>query len=226
MVAIAAIIPLAVAVAVCVIPVIAVILLLFGPRARSSGPAYLAGWAIGLATIGALALALALAGRPIFTREGESSPATYWLEVVLGVLFLLGAARQLRSRAAAGEGAPMPKWMAGLDRFAGARAFGLAFILAAVSPKNAALCVAATLDIFDVTQDTFQAAVAMATFVVIGSVTVAIPVLYHTFARDRAQQTLDGWKNWLITHNSAVMAILLLMVGVMMVRKGLVGLFR
>lgn len=224
MAAIAVIIPLAVAVAVCVIPVIAVILLLFGPRARSSGSAYLAGWAVGLATIGALALALGMAGRPIFSREGEPSAVTYWIELALGVLFLLAAARQWRNRPRPGDNPPMPKWMDGINRFTGARAFGLAFVLAALSPKNAALCVAATLDIFDVTQDTAQAAIAMLVFVVIGSVTVAVPVLYQFLARGGADRTLDDWKGWLITHNSAVMAVLLLMLGAMMTSKGLAGL--
>ena len=59
------------------------------------------------------------------------------------MLLLLVAARQWRSRPAAGETAPLPKWMSAIDRVTPVKATGLGTLLSAVNPKNLLLCIAA-----------------------------------------------------------------------------------
>jgi hypothetical protein len=56
--AIGNILPLALGVAISPVPIIAVILMLLSPRARTSGPAFLAGWVVRLAIAGVVVLAL------------------------------------------------------------------------------------------------------------------------------------------------------------------------
>ena len=56
------ILPLAIVVAISPVPIIAVILVLFSARARTNGPAFLVGWIVGLAVVGAIVLALSDAG--------------------------------------------------------------------------------------------------------------------------------------------------------------------
>ncbi|MGB6425163.1 MAG: GAP family protein, partial [Solirubrobacterales bacterium] len=58
-------------------------------------------------------------------------------------------------------------------------------------------------------------------FLLIAGSTVAGPVAYYTFARDRAQVTLDRLKTWLIANNSVVMAVLLLVIGAKLVGDGI-----
>ena len=54
--AIGGILPLAIAVDISVLSIIAVILMLITPRARSNGPAFVAGWVLGLVVVGGLVL--------------------------------------------------------------------------------------------------------------------------------------------------------------------------
>ena len=51
--------PMAVGIAISPIAIIAVVLMLTTTKARSNGPAFLAGWLIGLAVVGAIVLAVA-----------------------------------------------------------------------------------------------------------------------------------------------------------------------
>jgi hypothetical protein len=104
--AIGAVLPLAIGVAISPITIIAVILMLFSARARQNGPAFLAGWVGALTVVGAIVLVLAEAGR--VGSDGSSSNLAALLKALLGVLFLLLAIRQWRTRPAEGEQAPMP----------------------------------------------------------------------------------------------------------------------
>src|SRR6202042_3169021 len=104
---------LAVGIALSPIPIIAVVLMLTSRRARVNGPAFVLGWLAGLAIVGAIVLAVAGAGG----ASTLGSPATWvsWVKIVLGVLLLLVAAREFRSRPRGVAEPQMPKWMASID---------------------------------------------------------------------------------------------------------------
>ena len=132
---------LAVGIALSPIPIIAVVLMLTSRKARVNGPAFVLGWLIGLGIVGAIVLAVA--GPAGASKSG--SPATWvsWVKIVLGVLLLLVAARQFRSRPRGGEEPHMPKWMTTIDKTTPLGAFGLAAALSGANPKNLLLAVAA-----------------------------------------------------------------------------------
>ena len=64
----------------------------------------------------------------------------------------------------------------------------------------------------------------LAVFVIIASLTVAVPVLYYLFAGKSAEKTLTSWKAWLAANNATVMFILLLVLGMLLLDQGLGGL--
>ena len=98
----------------------------------------------------------------------------------------------------------MPKWMAGIDAFAPAKALGLGLLLAGVNPKN--LLLAAAPGALAVTgPSAAEAVVALIVFVVVGSLTIAGPVVFYLVGGDRAKTQLDAAKEWLAAHNDAVM---------------------
>src|SRR3984893_12684321 len=132
--AIGGILPLAIGVAIGVLPIIAIILMLITPRARSNGLAFVAGWVLGLAVVGGAVLVIANAAG-VSSSSGPST-AAYAIKLALGVLFLLLAAKQWRSRPAPGEQAPAPKWMTALDTFGSGQSLGLGAALSGVNPKN------------------------------------------------------------------------------------------
>src|ERR1700754_5080940 len=92
--AIGAVLSFGVGVAISPVPIIAVVLMLATPRGRINGPAFLAGWAVGLGGVGTLVLGPS--GGADATDDGAPAPWTGWLKLALVVLLLLVALRQWR----------------------------------------------------------------------------------------------------------------------------------
>jgi hypothetical protein len=214
--------PQAIGVVISPVPIIAVILMLFSKRARSNGLAFLAGWVLALAVVGAVVLFLASAGK--ISAGGTPSTIAYLIKLLLGLLFLFLAYRSWQKRPQEGEEPEMPKWMAAIDSFTAGRALGMSALLAGVNPKNLGLTLAAALTIAQAGLSGGQSAVALVVFVVIASASVAAPVLYYLVAGESAAKTLDGWKVWLQANNATVMFVLLLVLGAKLVGDGLGGL--
>lgn len=215
--------PLAVGVAISPVPIIAIILMLLAPKAGSTSLGFLVGWVVGV--VGATTVFTVLAAT-VGLGDSDSGPsaAASWTKIVLGALLLLVAVRQWRSRPAPGEEAELPKWMAAIDTFTFAKAAGLGAVLAAVNPKNLLLCAAAGTTIGGAGLGVGDQVIAATVFCVIAIVTVAGPVLAYAVARDRMRKPLDDLHVWLQANNAAVMAVLLLVIGTVLVGKGIGGL--
>ena len=211
--------PLALGVALSPVPIIAVILMLFSSRAKSNGPAFLLGWLVGVGVVAGIALFSSSAAN-VGSESGPNNAAS-WVKLALGVLLLLGAVHQWRTRPAPGEEPPLPKWMAGIDAFTAPRAFGLAALLGGVNPKNLILAAAAGATIAQANLSGGEQWIALAIFVVLASLTVAIPVVYYALGGEGAQRTLDGWKAWLQHNNASVMAVLFLVFGFVLIGQAI-----
>ena len=209
----------AIGVAISPVPIIAVILMLFSQRARVNGPLFLLGWMLTLAVVSGVVYVLADEG-DVATSSGASDTLS-WGKIVLGVLFLLLAARQWRSRPAAGVEPPMPKWMAGVDTLSPGKAFGLGVLLAGVNPKNLILTLGAAAGLAQLGLSTTDVIVSLIVFVAVASLTIAGPVVYHLFGGEHAKAALDELKGWLAVHNAAVMAVLFVVFGVDLIAKGI-----
>jgi hypothetical protein len=68
---------------------------------------------------------------------------------------------------------------------------------------------------------TTEAVVSLVGFVVVGSLTIAGPVVFYLVDGDRAKTHLDSAKGWLMVHNEAVMMVLFLIFGVDLIAKGI-----
>jgi threonine/homoserine/homoserine lactone efflux protein len=213
--------PLALGVAISPIPIIAVILMLFAPRAGGTSTGFLVGWLAGIVL--ATALFVWLASATDLGGSSGTSVAAGWAKITLGALVLLLALKQWRSRPAAGAATELPKWMAAIDRFTPGKALGLGFVLSAVNPKNLAMCAAAGVAIGAGSLSDGQTAVAVAVFTLIAGCTVAVPVLAYAMARQRMRAPLDALKAWLQANNATVMFVLLLVIGVVLIGKGIGG---
>jgi hypothetical protein len=213
------VLPFAIGVAISPIPIVGVILVLFSSRARSDGPAFLLGWIVGLSVLAAVVYALANGANA--STDSSASDSVSWLHVGLGVLLLGLALRRWRKRPAPGAEPAMPKWMQSLDSISPLRALGLGVLLSGVNPKNLVLTIGAAAGLGQLDIGTGDAVVSLVVFVVIGSLSIAGPVVYALAAGDRARHRLDDVKAWLTLHNSAVMAVLLLVFGVVLIAKGL-----
>jgi threonine/homoserine/homoserine lactone efflux protein len=213
--------PLAVGVAISPIPIIAAILMLLSAKAGGAGAGFLVGWAAGIAVATGVFTALTGAG---FGGSGEPSAAVSWIKIGLGVLLLLLAGRQWRGRPKPGTDAALPGWMSAMDSLTPARATGLGFLLSAVNPKNLLMCIAAGAAIGSGRLSGGEDVIAVAVFTVLAASTVALPVLAYAAARNRLRGPLDELKEWLQAHNAAVMSVLLLVIGTVLIGKGIGGL--
>jgi hypothetical protein len=210
--------PLAVGVAVSPIPIIAAILMLLSKRAGTTSVGFALGWLAGIVV--ATTIFVALAGTISSSDDGASTTSSL-IKLVLGVLLLAVGVRQWRGRT--GEHAT-PKWMAAIDDLTAAKGFGLAFALAAINPKNLLMCVAAGVTIGGASLSVGQQVGAVAVFTVIAASTVAIPVIGYLVAAQRLRAPLDALKQWLQTNNATVMAVLILVIGIVLIGKGIGGL--
>jgi threonine/homoserine/homoserine lactone efflux protein len=209
----------AVGVAISPVPIIAVTLMLFSQRARVNGPVFLLGWVVALAIVSGVVYALA--DQADAATDSTASDAVAWGKIVFGVMFLLLAARNWRHRPAAGAQPEMPKWMAGIDALKPGKALALGLLLAGVNPKNLMLAAAAGAGLAQLGLATGDAVGSLIVFVIVGSLTIAGPVVYYLLGGDHAKARLDAMKDWLALHNDAVMAVLFLVFGVDLIAKGL-----
>jgi hypothetical protein len=220
--AIGEIIPLAIGIAVSPIPIIAVILMLITPKARSNGLAFLGGWLLGLAVVGTVVLVVAnTAG--VATSSGPSKTVSA-IKLAFGLLFLLLAWRQFGKRPRGGAQAPMPKWMRALDGFTPVRSLAVGALLSGVNPKNLMLNVSAAATIAQAGLSGAEQALALVVLVALGSLGIIAPVAVYFAMGDTAAHVLDGWKEWLSAENAVVMAVLFLVFGAVLVGKGIGGL--
>lgn len=209
--------PLALGVAISPIPIIAAILMLFSPRAAGTSSGFLVGWIAGIVVV--TAIFTALSGS--LESAGEPSAAASWTKIVLGVLLLLVGVRNWRGRG--GEHAT-PKWMTAIDSFTPVKALGLGFLLSAVNPKNLLMGAAAGVAIGSAGLSLGDEIIAIVIFTGIAASTVAIPVIAYLFAADKMRGPLDRRKAWLQENNATVMAVLILVIGVVLIGKGVGGL--
>ena len=217
--AISEVLPYAIGVAMSPVPIIAVILMLFSTRARTNRPSVLVGWSLGLGIV--VTVAYLIADASDVATDSSASDGSSTVQVVLDAVLLVLALRNWRKRPAAGEEAPTPKWMAAIDSFTPFKALGLAVLLSAVNPKNLILSVGAATAVAQAQQNsTGDATVALVVFVVLASLSIAVPVVFYLVGGAKAKTTLDGWKAWLSANNATVMAVLLLVFGVVLIGKG------
>lgn len=215
------ILPTALGVAISPVPIIAVILMLLAPRARSASIAFFAGWVVGVAVV--LAIMIALVG-PSGGEADDPSTLAAVLKLILGAAALFLAAHQWRTRPRQGTDPQLPAWMKAVDTMTSGRAAGLGILLSAVNPKNLTLCLAGGATIGGAGLSLGQNLVAGAVFVVLASLSIGAPVIGYLIVSDRLRAPLEELRGWLTLHNAAVMTVLLLVIGVALVGKGIAGL--
>ncbi|QWT25257.1 GAP family protein [Subtercola sp. PAMC28395] len=213
------ILPLAFGIAISPIPVIAAILMLLSPRAKGTSLGFLAGWILGIVVTTTI-FTLVSTLLPPAGSDG-SKPINGTIKIVLGLVLLLLSIRQWRSRPKAGVEPVLPKWMSAIATMTPAKALGLGFLLSAVNPKNLLMAITAGLAIGGSSLSGGQSALAIAVFTVIAALTVAIPVIAYLAASEKMAGPLESLRDWLVHNNAAVMSVLLLVIGVVVIGKGL-----
>jgi threonine/homoserine/homoserine lactone efflux protein len=141
--------------------------------------------------------------------------------VIIGAaLIVVGVYKWLTRK----KSAHTPKWMQGMSKLTPIRAAGAAAALTVVNPKVLFICAAAGLAIGTAGVGYPQVWVAEAWYVAFAASTVAIPILAYAVSGDRLDAPLTRLKDWMERQHGALVAVILVVIGLLVLYKGIHGL--
>ena len=210
------VLPLAVGISLSPLPVIAVVLTAMSPRARASGPAFVAGRMLGLALVAGVVIA---ASDLVYSLTSAGPPAI--VKLVLGVALMVLGVSKWRPKPKGVEPA-LPGWMSAFSSASPGRAFSLSLVLSVANPKELALLVAVGVTVGGAPLSVGDEVLVGIGVVVIASLPVALPVVAFLVAPTRVRPALEGLRTWLTANSSVVMGLLLVVIGAV-VTGGAIG---
>jgi Sap, sulfolipid-1-addressing protein len=208
-------IPLGLVIALSPITVIPAVLVLHAPRPRPAGLAFLAGWVLGL-----VALTAVFVGASDLLGGLQQAPPRWvsWLRVVLGLALIAFGIRSWLTRH---RHTKTPAWLRSFSRLTPVRAGVTGAVLAPLRPEVLILCAAAGLAIGTGGLNAAGGWICGAVFVVVSASTVAIPILGYVGAGDHLDDTLERLKVWMEENHGAMMAVILVVIGLIVIYNGI-----
>jgi hypothetical protein len=208
-------IPLALVIAISPLSIIPAVLVLQAPRPRPSSLAFLAGWLFGLAAL----TALFVVGSGVLGGMHKSPPTwASWLRVALGsALIVFGIYRWLTRH----RHTESPAWMRSFATISPTRAGITGLALVVVRVDVLIMCLVAGLAIGTSQLSAAGELICAAFFVAVSASTVAIPVLAYAGAGHRLDDTLARLKDWMEKNNAALLAAILVLIGLMVLYNGI-----
>ncbi|RXR22743.1 GAP family protein [Oerskovia turbata] len=200
--------PLAVAVALSPLPIIALALLLTSDRGRASGVTFVVGRLLALAAL----LGVVVAASDVVEHLLGSSELPVWVRIVLGAALMLLGLTQWRPKPE-DESASLPGWLASIADASPARGLVLGALITVANPKELAFVVAAGVSVGGAALGFVQEVVVVLAFVLVGGLSVLVPLVATLVAPARVAPWLDRLREWLTANTSLVMGVLLLVIG-------------
>jgi threonine/homoserine/homoserine lactone efflux protein len=209
--------PLALVIALSPLSIIPGILILHTARPRPNGLAFLAGWLLGLVALTAISIGVS----GMFGELDQPPRWAPWVRLVIGAaLIVFGVWRWLNRHGSSHE---IPGMSHISDADAG-KAFAVGAILTVANPKVLFVCAAAGFAIGTAGMRTSGAVLATLVFAAVASLTVTVPVVAYTLSGDRLDLSLARIKGWMEQHNAALVAGILVFIGLLLLYKGIHGL--
>ncbi|MGZ4527048.1 MAG: GAP family protein [Mycobacterium sp.] len=197
------------------ITVIPAVLVLHAPRPRPTSLAFLNGWVLGLAGL----TAVFVGGSDLLGGLLKAPPTwASWLRVVLGSALIALGGYQWLTRHRHGS---MPRWMRSFSTLTPVRAGVTGAVLVVLRPEVLILCAAAGLAVGSSSLSAAGQLLAATLFLVIAASTVAIPILAYVAAGDRLDDALERLKVWMEENHAALLAIILVLIGLMVLYNGI-----
>jgi hypothetical protein len=215
----AKLIPLGLAGALSPVAIVGCIALLSSRRPVANALAYLAGITTVLGAAGAVVLALFGPGS---VTDAESSHFVNAAELGIGLLLLVLAFTQAVGKPV--RDAPPPSWIGRLAALSPAHAYGFGVLVEATNVKRLAIYLAGLSQISAADVTGAQGAFALVVFVGLLETGMMAPVVIYLALPGRSETILAQLRNWLLTYNRRILAVLFAVIGVLLVERGLSGL--
>jgi threonine/homoserine/homoserine lactone efflux protein len=210
-------IPLALVITLSPVTIIPAILVLQGPSGKTTGLAYLFGWLFGLTALTALFVGLS----GLVGDFGHTPKWASWARIVIGAgLLAFGGYRWMRRH----QAKESPAWLKSISNVGPARAAGTAALLAVVNPKVLFMCAAAGFAAGSAALGLAGTWGMAAFFVVVAASSVAAPILAYAVSGDRLKEPLARLNEWMERQHAALIAAILVVIGLLMLYKGIHGL--
>lgn len=213
--------PLAVALATGPLPIIALMLILASDGARAKGLGFVGGRMAGLAVLVGAALVIASAvDDPDPGHRAHPSTVVSIIRISVGVLLVAVAVRMWLRRGIASSGEPS-RLARHVDGASPKGAFGLGLAVTAIDPASLSIGVLVGFDIAAARMGTPVDLAFATAFVLMATVNVTVPLLTYLVGGDAARRKLAGLKDWLQTNEKTVMMVLFVMIGAILIGRGI-----
>jgi threonine/homoserine/homoserine lactone efflux protein len=207
-------IPLALVITLSPLSIIPAILVLHTPHPRPASLMYLLGWVVSLTALTSAFVELA----DVFGSFDQPPKWASWVRIVIGAaLIVFGVFRWLTRH----RSAHMPGWMRQLGTMTPIKSGAAGAALAVINPKVFFICAAAGFAIGTAGLGTTHVWLAVVYFVAIAASSVALPVLAYAVSGDKLDQPLAKLKDWMEKHNAALVAAILVVIGLLVLYKGI-----
>jgi hypothetical protein len=212
--------PLAVALALSTVPILAALLILLSPNRSRSAIPFLLGWMIGMFLVAVVATLAATQFVPASRLPRRSDETIGMLEIAVGAgLVLVGVFSAWRTRRRPPADRTIPSWLRRVETLGPFASFGIALLLN-LRPKSLLLAAAAGLTLRADVDSTAQALIALAIYTVVGASTVAVPIVASALAPERMEPRLVSGREWLVRYGELLTSAIVLLVGVIVVVMG------
>jgi len=215
--------PIAIGVAISVMPIVAAVVLMTSVGGTRKAWAFTAGYFV--AVLG-LTLLIVIVGQQADSGNGDGSGSGVrsGIQLLLGVGLLFLSYRNFRNRNIAATDDSGPAWLKTVDKVSVPAAFGLGAASGGANPKNLALIPGAAASIVGAGLTTAGLVTTSVIFALIGTCGVAIPLVIPLFAGEKKDEVLTSLREWLTRNSPAIMMVLLFILGWNLIGKGLSGL--
>ena len=198
-------------------PLIAIIIILMTPKAKSNSLWFLLGWIFGIYSIGLLVLIIPGLG------SNSDIPSIYsgGIRIALGLSLLIIAFKKWLNRPRSGDEIVTPKMFLSIDKFGLRKSMLTGFLFSAANVKNMAFSAAGSLRINQSLAGNESVFIALLLFSLIGSLTLIFPIIIYAFTEKKIEPTFLIWKKWLIKNNAILLVFMLGIVGLILVKGGI-----
>lgn len=216
---IGALLPLGLVVAISPTILTVLIVLLLGP-ATGSAIGFSIGYTVGLAAD--VVVFLMLGGLAGLSLRANWSTTQGWILIVIGLGLVALGGLQFHRRPRAGDPPPAPPgWMSAVQGVSPVRSGLIGTGLGALRPKNLLMVAAASVVMAGGGLTGIETVVVIVLFVALSASTVVGVTAVTVLGEERMRAKLMSWKQWLEFHSSAMMSVVLLIVGVAVFGQGL-----